>query len=79
MLTFATLASNHCGFLSGEVRTRRETRASDEDGRKRAVYLKRPRDDPLAPVCTANSCMDFNSRVNFQEKERVTDRILDWG
>ena len=52
---------------------RRETRASEEHGCKRVVYLKRPRGDPSAHVHTMNSRKDFNSRVNFQEKERVTD------
>jgi hypothetical protein len=60
-------------IFSGEVRARRETRASEEDGRRRAVYLKSPRDNPLAPIRTANSHKDFNSRVNFLENEQVTD------
>jgi hypothetical protein len=72
-LAFDALATGHCVFDSGEVRTRRGTRASEEDGRRWVVYLKRLRDDPSAPVRTANSRKDFNSHVDFQEKEQVTD------
>jgi hypothetical protein len=55
-LALATIATKHCGFDSGEVRTRRETGASEENGRKWVVYLKRPRDDPSAPTRIVNSC-----------------------
>jgi hypothetical protein len=60
-------------LISGEMRTRREARASEGNGRKRVVYLNRPRGDPSAPARIANSREDFNSRVNFQEKEQVTN------
>jgi hypothetical protein len=59
--------------FNGEVKTRRETRASEEDGRKWAVYLKKPRGDPSTPVHTANSHKDFKSCVDFQGDEQVTD------
>jgi hypothetical protein len=60
-------------IFSGEVRARRETRASEEDDRRRAIYLKSPRYNPSAPIRTANSHKDFNSHVNFSENEQVTD------
>jgi hypothetical protein len=49
------------------VETENETRASEEDSRRRTVYLKKPRGDPLAPVRTAKGRKAFKSHVNFQE------------
>jgi hypothetical protein len=46
---------------------------SEEEGRWHTVYLKKPRDDPSAPVRTTNSRKDFKSLVNFQDDEQVTD------
>jgi hypothetical protein len=55
------------------VKAKRETIASDEDGRTQAVYLKKPRGDPSAHVDKVTSRKDFKSRVNFQEDEQVID------
>jgi hypothetical protein len=74
-LAFDALATDHCVFDSGEVRMRRGTRSSEEDGRRRVVYLMRPRDDPSAPTRTTNSRKDFNSRVNSKKRSRSLTSI----
>jgi hypothetical protein len=47
-----------------------ETRASEEDSRKRVVYLKKPRDDLSARARTAKDRKAIKSHVNFQEIAR---------
>jgi hypothetical protein len=54
-------------FKNGEVEEIEETRASEEDNRRRVFYLKKPRDDVSAPAHTTKSRKYFKSHVNFQE------------